>query len=473
MYCAWEDLHWADPPRWKCSPSSWSKFPPTRLFSVLTFRPEFTPPWSPRSYLTQLTLSRLGRPHVEAMVEKVTGGKALPAEVVQQIVTKTDGVPLFVEELTKMVLESGLLTEADGHYELRGPLPPLAIPVHVTGLADGAAGSAWRRSKRSRSWERRWGGSSRYELLHAVSPLDEAALQQGLRQLVEAELLYQRGLPPQATYLFKHALIQDTAYQSLLKSKRQQYHQQIAQVLEEQFPETVETQPELLAHHYTEAGLIAQAIPYWQQAGQRASQRSANVEAISHLTKGLELLKTLPDTPERAQQELTLQLALGAPLDGHQGLCCPRSGKGLHPGARAVSAGGRDSSALPGAVGTVGVLYHAGESYRRHGSWRSSSSAWPRAHKTPLSSWRPTMRWGTPCSILGEFALPEHTWSRGLPSTTPSSTAPMPFSMVGMTPGCAASSYAALALWLLGYPDQALKKSPRSADPGPGAVSPL
>ena len=138
-----------------------------------------------------------------------------------------------------------------------------------------------------------------YELLHAVSPVDEGSLQQGLRQLVEVELLYQRGLPPQATYLFKHALIQDTAYQSLLKSKRQQYHQQIAQVLEEQFPDTTETQPELVAHHYTEAGLIEQAIPYWQRAGQRATQRSANVEAISHLTKGLELLKTLPDTPER------------------------------------------------------------------------------------------------------------------------------------------------------------------------------
>jgi predicted ATPase len=150
-----------------------------------------------------------------------------------------------------------------------------------------------------------------YELLHAVSPLDEVRLQQGLKQLVEAELLYQRGLTSQATYLFKHALIQDTAYQSLLKSTRQHYHHQIAQVLEQRFKETVEIQPELLAHHYTEASLISQAIPYWQQAGQRAAQRSANIEAISSLMKGLELLQTLPDTPERAQQELTLQVALG------------------------------------------------------------------------------------------------------------------------------------------------------------------
>ena len=141
-----------------------------------------------------------------------------------------------------------------------------------------------------------------HELLRAISPLDEEALQRGLSQLVDAELMYQRGVPPHRQYIFKHALIQDAAYQSLLKSRRQQLHQQIAQVLEERFPEIIETQPELLAHHYTEAGLVEQAIPYWQRAGQSAAQRSANMEAISHLTKGLELLKTLPDTPERAQQ---------------------------------------------------------------------------------------------------------------------------------------------------------------------------
>src|SRR4029450_4954150 len=149
-----------------------------------------------------------------------------------------------------------------------------------------------------------------YELLQAISPLDDETLQHGLKQLVEAELLYQRGLGPQAQYLFKHALIQDTAYQSLLKSRRQQVHRQIAQVLEEKFSETKETQPELVAHHYTEAGLAEQAIPYWQRAGQRAVERSANLEAINHLTKGLELLKTLSVTPEHAQQELTLQITL-------------------------------------------------------------------------------------------------------------------------------------------------------------------
>src|SRR5262249_4787237 len=153
-----------------------------------------------------------------------------------------------------------------------------------------------------------------YDLLHAVAPHREADLQTALAKLVEAEILYQRGIGEQARYFFKHALIQDTAYQSLLKSTRQQYHQQIARVLEERFPDTKETQPELLAHHYTEANFIAQAIPYWQKAGQKAVERSANIEAIGHLTRGLELLKTQPDTPERGQQELMLQLTLGNPI---------------------------------------------------------------------------------------------------------------------------------------------------------------
>src|SRR5262249_53167461 len=156
-----------------------------------------------------------------------------------------------------------------------------------------------------------------------VVPVDDGNLQQALAKLVEAEVLYQRGLPSQGRYVFKHALIQDAAYHSLLKSRRQQYHRQIAQVLEEHFSETTETQPELLTQNYTEAGLIGQALPYWQQAGRRASQRSAYVEASSHLTKGLELLKTLPDTPERTQQELTLQIALGTPLIASKGYGAP------------------------------------------------------------------------------------------------------------------------------------------------------
>src|SRR2546426_1957961 len=162
-----------------------------------------------------------------------------------------------------------------------------------------------------------------YDLLQAVAQLDEAALQRELGRLVEAELLYQRGLPPQASYFFKHALIRDSAYESLLKSTRQHYHQRIALVLETQFPETAETQPELLAHHCTEAGLTEQAVHYWHKAGQKASQRSAHVEAMSHLTKGLELLQTSPEIPQRLQQELDMHIALGKELIGMKGYAAP------------------------------------------------------------------------------------------------------------------------------------------------------
>src|SRR5216684_1769291 len=265
------------------------------------------------------------------MVKQVTGGKALPEEVVQQIVAKTDGVPLFVEELTKMVLESGLLREEDGRYvgaHSGAPIPPLAIP---STLQDSLMARLDRlaTTREIAQLGATLGREFSYELIHAVSPLDEGTLQQGLRQLVEAELVYQRGVPPQATYLFKHALVQDTAYQALLKSTRQQSHRQIAQVLAERFSETVETQPELVAQHYTEAGLVEQAIPYWQKAGERATQRSAYVEAVAHLMKGLELLKTLADTPERVQQELTLQLALGDALLPVKGYAAPEMEKPL------------------------------------------------------------------------------------------------------------------------------------------------
>src|SRR6266498_2767502 len=224
----------------------------------------------PRTHVTPLTLQRLSSPEVERLSAAVAGDKALPAEVIQQVVRKTDGVPLFVEELTKMVLETDLLREHEDHYELTGPLPPLAIP---TTLHDSLMARLDRLApvKVVAQLGATIGRQFSYELFRAVSPLEESTLQQGLRQLVEAELLYQQGSPPQATYTFKHALIQDAAYQSLLRSTRQQFHQRIAQVLVEQFPETAETQPELLAHHYTEAGRTEQAVGYWQRAGQRSN----------------------------------------------------------------------------------------------------------------------------------------------------------------------------------------------------------
>jgi predicted ATPase len=223
----WEDLHWADPSSLELLGLLLDQVPTARMLLVLTCRPEFQPPWAPRSYVTPHTLTRLTRPQVEELVLRVTGGKPLPATVVQQIVAKTDGIPLFVEELVKTVLESDFIREEDGRYVLTGPLPPLAIPAT---LQDALMARLDRLAsvKEVAQLGAVLGREFAYELLRVVSPLDELELWRGLVQLVQAEVLYQRGTPPQATYLFKHALIQDAAYQSLLKSTRQHYHQRIA-----------------------------------------------------------------------------------------------------------------------------------------------------------------------------------------------------------------------------------------------------
>jgi len=275
-----EDLHWVDPTTLEFLTLLVDQGPTARILALWTFRPDFSPPWTGRAHLIHVTLPRLPRQQATALADRVAHGKALPAEVVEQVVAKTDGVPLFVEELTKMVLESGLLQEREGRYALTGPLPPLAIPAT---LHDSLMARLDRLAavKSLAQLAATLGREFSYDLLRAVALWEEERLHRGLHQLVEAEFLYQRGVPPQATYMFKHALIQDTAYQSLLRSTRQQYHQQIAQVLEAQFPDTVETQPELLAYHHTEAGRTAQAVPYWQQAGAPACRR-----ARSHWARG-------------------------------------------------------------------------------------------------------------------------------------------------------------------------------------------
>jgi class 3 adenylate cyclase/predicted ATPase len=305
-----EDLHWVDPTTLEWLDMLVSDIHTMPIMAVLTYRPDFSPPWTDRSIVTLLDISRLPSNEAIELTHQVAQGKSLPADVVTEVLSKTDGVPLFIEELTKMLLESGLLKESGDRYDLTGPLPPLAIPntlqdslmarldrlAAVKGLAQLGA---------------TLGREFSYPLLQAVSPWPDDIIREGLEQLVAAEFLYQQGRPPRATYRFKHALIQEAAYQSLLKSTRQQHHQRIADTLESRFSEIVETRPELLAHHYTEAGLAAQAILYWQTAGLRALQRSANREAASHAARGLELLSTLPQTPERAKQELSLQLTLG------------------------------------------------------------------------------------------------------------------------------------------------------------------
>jgi predicted ATPase len=389
------------------------------------------------------------------MVEKITSGKALPLEVVQQIVAKTDGVPLFVEELTKMVLESGLYVGAQHAAPHASPLPPLGIP---STLHDALMARLDRLgpTKEIAQLGATLGGEFSYELLHAVSPLDEAVLQQGLRQLVEAELLYQRSLPPQATYLFKHVLIQDTAYQSLLKSTRQQYHTKIAQVLAERFSETVETQPELVAHHYTEAGLIEQAIPYWQKAGERANQRSAYVEAVAHLTRGLELLKTLADTPERVQQELTLQLALYDALVTVKGVTAPDVEKTVLRARELCQQMGETPQLFP-------MLWRLWAVYANRGEQHTARELAEQMMRLAQSVQDPYLlsvaHWilGATLGLLGELTSAWTHLEQAIALYDPQQHPRSTLFTTDLRVNC--FSHAAWALWRLGYPDQALKRS--------------
>ncbi|HEV8713122.1 MAG TPA: adenylate/guanylate cyclase domain-containing protein [Candidatus Binatia bacterium] len=458
VFCTWEDLHWADPSTLELLALYLEQIPTTQIFTILTCRPEFIPPWRPHSHITQLTLSRLGRQQVESMVERVTRGKALPAAVLQQIVAKTDGVPLFVEELTKMVLESGLLREGNGHYvgaHGSAPIPPLAIP---STLQDSLMARLDRLAtvREVVQLGATLGREFTYELLQAVSLVDEVTLQKGLTQLVEAEFLYQRGLPPQAKYIFKHALIQDAAYQSLLKSKRQQLHRQIAQVLEEQFPETTETQPELLAHHYTEASLIAQAIPYWQRAGERAVQGSASAEAISHLTKGLELLKVLPETLERNEQELSLQITLGSALMAVKGLASPETERTYNRARELCQQVGETLQLFPVLYGLCGSYTNRAEllTARELGE-QLLSLAWNIQDPSPLVAAHLAL--GQTLFWLGEFALALEHAERSIALYNPQQHRSHAF-LYGQDSGVTCLLMAAAALWNLGYPDQARKR---------------
>jgi predicted ATPase/class 3 adenylate cyclase len=450
-----EDLHWIDPSTLEFLTLLVEQGPTARLLTLLTCRPEFQPPWGLRTHLTPIALQRLPESQVEVMIARVTGGKALPPEVVAHIVAKTDGVPLFVEELTKTVLESGLLRESQRHYELTGPLPPLAIPAT---LHDSLMARLDRLAmvKAVAQLGAVLGRTFSYELLQAVTPLDEASLQQALARLVDAELLYQRGVPPQATYLFKHALIQDVAYQSLLKSTRQQFHQRIAQVLETRFPAVVEAQPELVAQHYTAAGCAEQAVSYWQWAGQHASDRSAHLEAISHFTTGIELLKSLPETPERTQQALTLYIALGAALQMTKGLAAPEVEHAYTQARALCQQVGETPQLIPVLFGlwrfyTVRPQLHTarelGETLLRLAQQAHDSALAVIAHYALGVTWY----------LLGALSAARTHLEEAIARYAPDQRRVLVFHM-GQEPGVACRIYAAATLWLLGYPEQALAR---------------
>jgi class 3 adenylate cyclase/predicted ATPase len=308
-----EDAHWIDATTTELFDLAIDRLQRLPALLVVTFRPEFQPPWTTHAQATLLTLNRLGARQATAIVDRVAGGKALPAEVLEQILARADGVPLFVEELTKAVLELGLMREESGRYVLVGPLPTAAIPLTLHGSLL-ARLDRLAPVKEVAQVGAVIGREFGYRLLAAVAPQPEDRLVQALDELTRAELLFCRGLPPDATYVFKHALVQEATYTSLLKSRRQHLHTRVAQVLEEQFPDVAAARPEVLAHHCAEAGFVGKAIEYWWRAGQAALAQSAPAEAVGHLRTALDVLGHLPDTDGRAALELKIRTALGSAL---------------------------------------------------------------------------------------------------------------------------------------------------------------
>jgi class 3 adenylate cyclase/predicted ATPase len=308
-----EDLQWADPLTLEMIKLIIDKVSGTRVLALLTFRPDFPVPWQNLPHVLTITLEHLRQQQTRDFVHRLAHGKTLPNEVLEQIVARTDGVPLFVEELTKMVLESGMLIEHQNHFELAAPLPPLAIPAT---LHDSLMARLDRMAtvKEVAQLGATIGREFSYELLHLVSQLDHDRLQNELERLVAAGLLYETDTPPRTKYVFKHALIREAAYEALLKSTRQLYHARIGQVLAERFPHLAESRPELIAYHYTEARLFEIAVPFWYRAAQRASRRSLPDEAIVYLNKGLALIRAMPESPDKTQQELEFLISLGSAL---------------------------------------------------------------------------------------------------------------------------------------------------------------
>jgi class 3 adenylate cyclase/predicted ATPase len=351
----YEDVQWADPTTLELLDLVIDRVRALSVLVIITFRPEFAPRWIGHAHVTLLSLTRLGRRQGAAIVENLTGGKTLPADVLEQIVERTDGVPLFVEELTKAVLELGLRKEEVGSYALAARLPSFAIPStlqdslmarldHLAPVREVAQiGSAI-------------GREFSHELLAAVVDLSGGELAGAMSQLAAAGLVFRCGAPTHPSYVFKHALVQDAAYSSLLIARRKQLHGRIAQILVDRFPETAAADPGLVAHHFSQAGLAEEAIEYHERAGRRAIGQSAVTEALAEFDRALERLRTLPPSRERHRRELGIQLALGSSHVAVHGFAAPATGDAYRRAAKLCEELGETRELFPVLYGLL--LYH-------------------------------------------------------------------------------------------------------------------
>jgi len=451
---SFEDLQWADATSLELLDLTVERMRQLAVLALFTFRPEFEPPWVGLPNVSTLTLGRLDGHDVEGMVARVTGGRVLPAEVMKQIVAKTDGNPLFVEELTKAVLEAGILVEDPEGYRLEGPLPPLAIPDT---LQDSLMARLDRLApvREIAQIGAAIGREFSYSLLRAVVGRDESALKHGLAQLEQAGLVFRRGEPEEAVYSFKHALVRDAAYESLLKSRRQQLHGKIARTLEERFADVVANQPEIAAHHFTEAGLVEPAIDHWLKAGQHAARRSANAEALNHLARGLDLLPNIDDPMLRNKSELLLQTSLGHSLRSIKGWSIDSVKHAYTRALQLCKESGFDEHTLPAVFGlwtwnflrgALGEAQTLAEHLVNTAENADGSVFKVLAHEAL----------GFTLFARGKFAAAHAALERSM-SMCEDSKAAAYLDLSAQDPRVHVRLYDGMALWFLGYPDQALR----------------
>ena len=451
-----EDAHWADATSLELLDLTVERVRQLPVLALFTFRPEFDPPWVGLPNVGALTLGRLDRSNVESIVTQVTHGRALPAEVMNQIVAKTDGNPLFVEELTKAVLEGDILVkDADG-YRLDGPLPPLAIPAT---LQDSLMARLDRMApvKEIGQIGAVIGREFSYSLMRELVGRDETALKHALTKLEQAELVFRHGEPPEAIYSFKHALVRDAAYESLLKSRRQQLHGQIARTMEERFPDIVVSQPEIVAHHFTEAGLAEPAIDYWLKAGHLALSRSANA-AAGHLKDGLKLIPNIDDPMLRNKWELLLQTSLGNALQATQGWSIDSAKQAYTRALQLCKESGLDEldeHTLPAVFGlwTWNFLRAApGEAQALAEHLLNTAENVDNSVYKVLAH----EALGFTLFAQGKFSAAHAELERSI-SLCEDSKAAVYLDLSAQDPRVHVRSYDGMVLWFLGYPDQALR----------------
>ncbi len=448
-----EDVHWIDPTSLELLAATVEHVPQVRALLLVTARPQFIPPWPSHPHLTTIALTRLSRHHGAALVMRVTGGKTLPREVMEQILAHTDGVPLFIEELTKMLLEGGFMRERDGEYVLDAPLPPLAIPTTLQ------ASLMARLDRLSPVREVAQigavaGREFHYELLKAVAGLPKQKLGEALDQLVRSELMFCRGEIPNAVYTFKHALVRDAAYAGLLKSRRVYLHAAIAKALEQGFPEVVQIQPEIVAYHYTEAGSYEKALYYWYEAGKHSAARSAHTEAVSHLKQGLKLLPNIDDPMLRNKSELLLQTSLGNSLRTIEGWSTDSVKHAYTRALQLSKESGLDQHALPAMFGlwTWNFLRSLGEAQVLAEHLLTTAENVDDAVYRVFAH----QALGFTSFARGNFADAHAELERSI-SLCDDSKAAAYLDLSAQDPRVHVRLYDGMALWFLGYPDQALR----------------